>query len=195
MQIMNRKTMRACVLLAGAAMWTAAAAAQRAALDLGLTFGLEHSQVAQTGSPGFWLKGASVDGAYSFYHGLGMAAEFGGSHADISPGVQLGKYTFLAGPRYTGQTKLKPMRVFGETLFGFAHGFDALFPSGAGTTPTANAFAMQAGGGVNFQLQHGFGVRPIEMDYVHTTLPNNAANSQNDFRVAFGMTYRFKRDN
>lgn len=195
MRTINVRTMRAGVFLAGAMILAAMAGAQQpAAVDLGLTVGLEHSQVAQNGTPGFWLKGAAMDGAYSFYRGLGFAAEFGGSHADVTPGVKLGKYTVLAGPRYTGQTRLKPMRLFGEALFGFAHGFDALFPAGTGTAPAANAFAMQIGGGVNYQLQHGFGIRPLEMDYVHSTLPNNAANSQNDFRIAFGMSYRFKKE-
>jgi hypothetical protein len=29
------------------------------------------------------------------------------------------------------------------------------------------------------------------IDYVHTSLPNNGSNSENDLRVAFGHLYRF----
>jgi hypothetical protein len=38
-------------------------------------------------------------------------------------------------------------------------------------------------------LSRGFGVRAFEVDYLRTSLPNNASNSQNDLRIAFGLTY------
>lgn len=50
---------------------------------------------------------------------------------------------------------------------------------------------MQLGGGVNVALAKVYGLRVVELDYVHTNLPNNAANSQNDLRVAFGLSYRY----
>ena len=34
------------------------------------------------------------------------------------------------------------------------------------------------------------GVRVLELDFLRTSLPNNAANSQNDLRIAFGLSYR-----
>jgi hypothetical protein len=48
---------------------------------------------------------------------------------------------------------------------------------------------MQLGGGVDVALSRGFGVRAIEVDYVRTSLPNNASNTQNDLKIAFGVTY------
>ena len=58
---------------------------------------------------------------------------------------------------------------------------------------TANGFSMQLGGGLDVAIAKGFSVRALELDYVHTNLPNNASNSQNDFRIAFGVSYRFGR--
>jgi hypothetical protein len=34
-------------------------------------------------------------------------------------------------------------------------------------------------------------VRLLEADYVRTQLPNNYSQSQNDVRLAFGVTYHF----
>ena len=39
-------------------------------------------------------------------------------------------------------------------------------------------------------LHGGFGIRLIEAGFVHTNLPNNAADSQNDLRLGFGLSYR-----
>ena len=34
-----------------------------------------------------------------------------------------------------------------------------------------------------------WGVRLLEADYVRTSLPNNASNTQNDLRLAFGVIW------
>jgi len=171
---------------------------QMQSADVALTFSFERAQQAAAGSSGFWLKGGSADASITLWRGLGVAANLTGEHAaNIQGNVSLGKFAYMAGPRYSMNTSRytgKLLRkhassIFGETLFGVAHVFDGLFPATGGTTSTANSFQLQAGGGINLQLQHGFGIRPLEMDYVHSTLPNNAANSQNDLRLAFGVTY------
>lgn len=50
---------------------------------------------------------------------------------------------------------------------------------------------MQLGGGLNLNLGKGFGIRGLEVDYVCSTLPNNASNTQDNLRLPFGITYRF----
>jgi hypothetical protein len=79
--------------------------------------------------------------------------------------------------------------LFGEALFGGAHGFSSSFPTPSGLVSSANSFAMQLGGGLDVAVGRGFGIRALELDYIHTSLPNNASNSQNDLRIAFGLTY------
>ena len=54
---------------------------------------------------------------------------------------------------------------------------------------SAGSFALEAGGGLNLLLSKSFGVRLLEANYVRTSLPNNFSNSQNDMRLAFGMTW------
>jgi hypothetical protein len=73
------------------------------------------------------------------------------------------------------------------------HGFNGVYPASSSTTSSANAFALQAGGGFNYYLTKQWGLRLFEADYVRTALPNNAANIQNDLRLGFGVTYHHSR--
>lgn len=204
---MQKKTIRKGVLLAGALAATLHLAAQQPAKtkfhvpssDIAVLFSFEHAQVAQTGTPGFWLKGGSVDGSATFYKGLGIAANITGEHAsNIQSNVSLGKVAYMFGPRYTFNTsryteKLTgkhSTQVFGEWLLGGVHAFDSTFPGTLSLKTSANALSMQLGGGIDVTVKNGFGIRALEIDYVHTALPNNASNSQNDFRVGFGISYR-----
>jgi len=155
-----------------------------------VTYDLERAKTATNGGSGFWLQGGGVDIAFPVYKAFSIAGSFSGEHAsNIQPAVNLGKLSYLAGPRYTlGSPRFQ---VFGEGLFGGAHGFDSIFPATGGVTPTANSYAMQLGGGLDIPLGNGFQVRAFEAHYVHTALPNNGTNSQNDLRLAFGVSYRF----
>jgi hypothetical protein len=72
------------------------------------------------------------------------------------------------------------------------HAFNGDYPSPTGLKTEASSFAIEAGGGANVLLAHGFGVRVVEVDYVRNDLPNNASNTQNDARIAFGVTWRFR---
>jgi len=200
---MRRMTCKA-VLLAGALVLTMNAAAQQKkhvkSADVAATFSLEHAQVALLNGNSFWLKGGSVDGSATFWKGLGVAANFTGESAsNIQNGVGLSKVAYMFGPRYTFNTskysdrytKKHGTQVFGEALFGGVHAFNSVFPESGTVSPTANGFSMQLGGGLDVAIARGFSVRALELDYVHTNLPNNSANSQNDFRIAFGVSYRF----
>jgi hypothetical protein len=158
--------------------------------------------MSQAGSPSVWLKGASLDGSYRFYRGLGVALNIsGGTNEDIGNNVRLSKFAYMAGPRYTISAPplhcgkflqvRRPVHVFGEALFGGVHGFDASFPYASFLAPSANGFSMQVGGGADVALRKGFGIRLFEADWVHTALSNNASNTQNDARLAVGISYRY----
>jgi outer membrane immunogenic protein len=158
-----------------------------------ITYNLERAKIAGTGSGGFWLQGGGADIALPIYKGLSLAGSVSGEHAsNIQPGVDLSKITYLAGPRYTLKAR-SHMQLFGEGLFGAAHGFDSLFPTSTGVTPTANSYAIQIGGGLNIAMHGGLRLRALEADYVRTGLPNDGNNSQNDLRLAFGVSYQFLR--
>jgi len=171
-------------------------------VDVAVTYDLERAKIVGTTCVCFWMNGAGAEAAVNFQHGLSVVGSFYGDHnGDIMSGVGLSKLEYLAGPRYTIASTRFTGRVvknhessaFAEFLAGASHGYESIFPTASGSTSSATSFAMQAGGGLNVDLGDGFGLRAIEVDYLRTTLPNGSANSQNDLRIAFGITYRFAR--
>jgi hypothetical protein len=150
------------------------------------------------GQGSFWFKGGGADAAVTFRNGLGIAASLTGDHAsNVTPGLDVNKFTYLAGPRYTwtalqghaGDTDQRRLQIFGQGLFGWTHGFNGLYPAIPAATSSAGSYAVQAGGGLNLYLTRNFGLRLLEADYVRTALPNGAANIQNDMRLSCGLTY------
>ena len=202
-----KSSIRGCVLLAGACLPAAVTGwAQQApsapkqsnvSTDLGITFDAERAQLAPGSCGCFWLKGGGADGAVSFWKGFGIAATFTGDHAsNVTPGVDINKISFMAGPRYTytawGTRGEKPrFQIYGQGLFGGVHAFDGVFPTASGTAPTAGSLAIQAGGGLNLFLTRHIGVRVVEASYVRTALPNNGNDTQNDLRLGAGLVYHF----
>jgi hypothetical protein len=192
-----------CALLAGAVALSLMAQAQQAAEpisgDIAMAYSLERAKIVDTDCGCFWLQGGSVDAAITLFHGLGAAVNTTGEHrSNVTPGVDLDKFSFMAGPRYTWTTNRfsaqflgsnRETSVFGEALFGGAHAFDSVFPTTSGVVTTASSFSMQLGGGLNIGIAKGFGVRALEVDYVRTSLPNNGSNTQHDLRLAFGVNY------
>ena len=202
-----RRLIRGRMLLVSLCMMAGAAASAqqnqkpasqaRVSTDLAVTFAAERSQVVP-GQASFWFKGGGADAAVTFWKGLGVAASLTGDTAsNLAPGVSANKLTYLGGPRYTytawkgnaGAADQRRLQIFAQGLFGAAHGFDGFYPASPAPTTSANSFAVQAGGGLNLYLTRSLGIRLIEADYVRTALPNGAANTQNDMRLAFGVTY------
>jgi len=158
---------------------------------IAVTYNLERAKTAASGA-GFWLQGAGADVSVPVYRRFSLVGSLSGGHAsNIQPGVDLNKLSYVAGPRYT--CEISHVSIFGQGLFGGAHGFDSVFPSPGAAKPSANSFAMQLGGGLDIFGKNGLGVRAVELDYVRTGFPNNGTNSQNDFRLGFGISYQFKR--
>lgn len=204
-------SIRCTVLLAGAMfMMTGTTRAQNLAssvpahrpftVDLGLTYAPEYARVVNSNCSCFWLQTVSGDASLNLYRGLGIAASVSeGSASNIQPGVNLRKLTLAAGPRYTWdvaawKANAHPTRIFAQGLFGGAFGSNGVFPAASGTTSTAHSSSIQLGGGVDLMLTHGFALRVVEADWVRTALPNTASNTQNDLRLAFGVSYRMQKN-
>ena len=183
-------------ILAGAAGWAQQSQKPAVSTDLGITFATERSEVMANDCC-FWFKGGGADAAFTFGKGWGIAATLTGDHAaNVAPGVDVNKISFLAGPRYTwtawtGANQHR-LQIYGQGLFGVAHGFDGVYPSGNNIASSANSFAIQAGGGLNFYFSRHWGLRLLELDYVRTAMPNGADDVQNDMRLAFGVTYHIQ---
>jgi hypothetical protein len=189
----------AAALIGGLAQAQSAPDNPPAFLDLAVTYAAERAQIAPGNCGCFWLQGGGVDAALALWKGFGASASVTGARAsNYYNGLDVNKIAYMFGPRYTralpdmkaGKVRLQ---IFGEALFGGVYAFDGAFPAAAGLTASAHSFAMQAGGGVNLALFRNVGFRPFQADYVRTDLPNNYSKSQNDLRLAMGLTYRFGR--
>ncbi|MGA3128617.1 MAG: OmpA family protein [Candidatus Korobacteraceae bacterium] len=200
MRISNRGKvlLLSATLMAGVAVYaqqstTPVAKPELPSIDVAATFAAERSQVVPSQCC-FWFKGGGVDAAYTFWKGLSVAASLTGDHAsNISSGIDANKLSFLGGPRYTWtapEKEAKPrLQVFAQSLFGGAHGFNGAFPDGNGLASSANSFALEAGGGLNLIFHKGFGLRLAEAEFVHTSFGNSMKNSQDDLRLAAGITW------
>ena len=167
--------------------------------DVGITYARERAELAPSNCNCFWLQGGGLDAALTIWKGLGIAGTVTGDHlANYSSGIDINKISYLAGVRYTLANRLgrkssggERMKFFAQALFGEAHAFNGTFPSASGLKSSANSFALQTGGGMNFFLTRRLGVRVFEADYVRTSLSNGFSNRQHDLRLAFGLALRF----
>jgi hypothetical protein len=144
------------------------------------------------------MQGGGADASATLWKRLGIAASLTGDHvANVTSGVDVNKISYMGGPRYTytalanhtGAVPTPHYQIFGQGLFGGTHGFNGLYPTSTSPTSSANAFALEAGGGFNYYFTRNWGLRVFEIDYVRTQLPNHAANVQNDLHLSFGITY------
>jgi hypothetical protein len=167
-------------------------------LDLAVTFTPERAQIAPGQCGCFWFEGGGIDANVNLQKGISAVGSFTGEKASsVQPGVDVNKTTFLGGGRYTyslwtslGKSRQKSnVQIFGEGLFGGAHAFNSVFPSGSTVVSSANSFALETGGGIDVFFSRSFGVRLLEADYVRTTLPNAFSNAQNDLRLGAGVVY------
>ena len=78
---------------------------------------------------------------------------------------------------------------FVQGLVGAVHGFDAPFPNGSGTTRSANALSVFAGGGLDLSVSRKLAFRLFQVDYGLNQLPNNVNNRENLLRVSAGIVF------
>jgi len=159
------------------------------------------------------LNGWEGQGTFNFTRHFGVTADFTGnsnqlagfSVAGFSIGARQNLYQFLFGPTVT--TSFGKSSVFGHALFGMAHsslsGGVSVPILGGLSAPldSSNAFAMAFGGGVDIGITRSFAIRAAQIDFVHTNfnsidalasgLSSNTGNSQNSFRYAGGVVWRF----
>jgi hypothetical protein len=200
-------TFRHTVLLLGAFSSLSALAQQTpvksspAMIDVAFTYVAERAKIASTPCGCFWLQGGSMNMAVTVYRGLGVAVNVTGEQAsNVQPGVDLDKVSVMVGPRYTFTRKSwfghdlgehGGFRIFGEGLAGGVHAFNTLIPSSNGIAGAADSVTFQLGGGVDRTIHNHIGIRLIEADYVRSTLPNAANDTQHDLRLAAGISFRF----
>jgi hypothetical protein len=147
---------------------------------------------------GFWFQGGTVELYGRLWRGLGIEAKVAGAHAGGSAQVvPLDTITTTFGPRYTVAVSRR-FSFFGEALIGELNAFHTVVPGAGGGASAANAaytdsgsaFALEAGGAVDWRFGHHFAWRALQADWVRSTLPNGADNVQNSLRLGTGLVFR-----
>jgi opacity protein-like surface antigen len=136
-------------------------------------------------------KGASGSIAYNFSSWLGVVGDLGGYRVDQSitisgftGSVNTSMVTYMLGPKITFRTRR--FSPFAQALFGGARIADSLI-----TTGTESEFAYSVGGGVDYNLTHWLGIRPIQAEYLKTQFKDGNNNKQSNARLSAGIVLRF----
>ncbi len=160
-----------------------------------LEVGLRYSTTAANAPPGscgcFFLQGAAIDAAVPVLPRLRVVVEAGGSTISHVPASTRGlsEITLLAGPRYS--LPIHRWRINTQALFGAVRGFDSDFIVSTNThTDTSTNFAMAIGGSIETPITRTILLRPVQVDYLQTNLPNGIDNRQRNIRIGAGLTFR-----
>jgi hypothetical protein len=154
-----------------------------------------------------YLNGGSTSVAFNFNRFLGIVGDFGGFNdsrllltgGGMSANDQIDKgtaFTFLAGPRLSYR-KFDRVTPFVQVLAGGIHASEITLSGCAADCtllPSANAFAMTAGGGVDVRIHHHLALRLIQAEYMMTRfddLNTGSSATQNDMRISTGLVLRF----
>lgn len=207
----NKALIFGSILLLGVAAW----AQEFPRAEVGLNYSYARYAPSASYSKGHSLNGGggSVTFNWNEYLGIRMDLQGYGSNTtgfNISPNatfpsglngnVQGNLFTYLFGPQF--KVRAHKVEPFGALLFGGAHtnvygnAFKSLCQPIVGTcgitkAPTAEAFAMSFGGGIDVPINHVVSFRPAEISYLLTRFSNplTKTNNQNNFRYSVGISF------
>lgn len=168
--------------------------------------------------PSFNANGGGGQFVYNFSSMLGAAVDVGAVTKGVLGGynVDTTLMNFVAGPRFSWN-RYSRFRPFAEALFGGAYGTSStqsslllvvtppILPPGLAVPPNAPVsarlvssrvgFAMLLGGGLDVKVSKHVFVRPFEVDYYLTRLPDfglpNDNINRNNFRYSGGVNFMF----
>lgn len=140
--------------------------------------GYDYVQVNDRGTA-YNFNGGSGQLAYNVNRWLGLVGDLGGYYT--SNGFRAGVFSYLFGPRinFRGHGQLTP---FAQVVFGGARSID---------NSPLNAFAMAAGGGLEYKISEHFAILPFQAEYVLTKFMDGVSSRQNNFRYSAGVVFRF----
>lgn len=73
-----------------------------------------------------------------------------------------------------------------------ANAFNGIFASLSGFNIVANSMAVQAGRGMNVNLNLHFALHTFDVNWMRTQFPNSTGNAQNHVRFGAGLVLRFR---
>ncbi len=110
---------------------------------------------------------------------FGLKADLGANYK-TSGGIGAREYNVLFGPQLSARSN--KLKFFVHGLIGVAHASSDIGPSSTGA-------AWTLGGGVDYDLNSSFAIRPVQLDYHGAHV---FSNTQRDARYSVGLVYRFK---
>jgi outer membrane immunogenic protein len=156
---------------------------------------LAYTYVHTNAPPGdcgcFSMNGGSGSFAFHFNSKFAGVADIGAVHAGNvdSTGFDLTLTSFLFGPRISHRLLKTRFVPYGQVLVGAVHATGGLASITGGTSSTN--FAATVGGGLDFNLSRHIAIRPVQVEYYVTTLPNRVNDHQNNLRVNSGLVFHF----
>jgi hypothetical protein len=160
-----------------------------ASVDLGVNYVADIAN-ASPGSCGcFAMQGGGVNARLGLTGHLSAVADLSVVNTSKVPSANfgLGLITLMAGPQF--RHRIGRYTPYAQVLLGAVRGFNSVFPAPSSSSPTSFAFATGAGSEV--RLNSKFSLRLVEVDYMHSNLPNNGNNWQNHLKIASGVLYHF----
>lgn len=140
------------------------------------------------------LEGGSTEIERQYQSGFALVGDFAGMNGDnlnqANSAFEI--MTITGGPRFNLHNSYRRVSAFGQVLAGGALGRNGVFPVGNTIRSQANALAVQAGGGFEYFLSKYWTLRAGEVNWVRTSLPNSATNTQNSLRLGIGIRYRIQ---
>ena len=163
--------------------------ATQSRVDIAVDYNYVHSNAPPGGCSCFSLNGGNISAAWFVGTHAALVADIGSVYTSKvnSSGRDLTLTNYLFGGRVPYHLRSSRFEVFGQGLIGVSHASGTLAPTNAG----GGVFAASAGGGVDFRLTRHFAIRAAEVDYLLTTFPNGAGNTQNNLRAGAGIVFRF----
>jgi hypothetical protein len=156
------------------------------AVEVGVNYSFIHRNSEQ-GRNSYGENGGSGYFEYNLNRTIGLVGDLGGYD---SGNVGRQTFSYMFGPRLNWRMS----RVVPYAQFLFGGGYEWGVVNSTGISTTQNGFAMAAGGGVDVNITQHIAVKPIQVEYFMTQLPQLATNlnsAQNNLRYSAGLVFRF----
>jgi outer membrane immunogenic protein len=164
-------------------------AATQLHIDVAGGFTAIHANEGPANCGCFWMTGGTGELSVtnsrdiSFVTSVGYTSKTNINNLDRN----LALLTVMEGARYTYDHGHR-VTPFGQFSVGVAHTDTNLRIDNG-----VSRFAMALGGGVDLHVTHRFFIRPVQAEYLFSTVPNGQNNFQNQLRLTAGAVFRLNR--
>jgi hypothetical protein len=177
------------VLLSFATVAVAQESAPTPVAEVGLNYSLTNFHPGN-GVSAFTASGGGGSFVYDLNKVFGIAADLRGYHNGAAANLDTTTFSYLFGPRFSWRrSKVTP---YAQALLGGVRMSSNVLAASDGSALTERGFATAFGGGIDIALTHHIALRPVQLDYFMTRVPDFWTNGQqNNLRYSAGMVFRF----